>query len=161
MEIRKAEEKDIPAIVSIHKNCVLKINSKLYPPQVIKEWVGSISEESVLKQFKNTEWIVCEVESEIVGFVQYSLTDKTLFQIQVEPKFQGNSIGTALYKYVESKFINSGLEKISLNATLNAVPFYEKMGFSKLEDIKFKLGENFVDMVKMEKILHKRLFKTP
>ena len=152
LNVRKAAEKDIPAIISIHKNCVLKTNIKFYPPTVIKEWIESISKENILNQFKNTKWVVCEKDKKIAGFVQYSLQEGTLFQIQVEPKSQGTGIGSALYRYVEEDFVRSGLEKISLNATLNAVPFYEKMGFSKLKNIQFKLKKTLVEMIKMEKI---------
>ncbi|MFH1566276.1 MAG: GNAT family N-acetyltransferase [bacterium] len=149
--IRKAFRADIPKIVFIHKDCVFKINSKFYSLKVIKEWVSTINQQNVLEQFKSTGWVVCEVDKEIVGFAQYSIKDKTLFQIQVSPKFQRKNIGAKLYKYIEEEFLKSGLKIMFLNSTLNAVPFYDRLGFRKVRGIKFELERYSVEMVKMEK----------
>ncbi|MBU1017139.1 GNAT family N-acetyltransferase [Patescibacteria group bacterium] len=151
--IRKASIADIPKIVSIHKDCVLKINSKFYTVDVIKEWADTISFENVLGQFNNTEWIVCELDKEIVGFAQYSTKDKTLFQIQVSPKFQRKGIGNKFYRYIEKEFIKSSQKVIFLNSTLKAVVFYKGLGFRKVGGIKFVLSEQFIKMIKMEKVI--------
>ncbi|MFH1900609.1 MAG: hypothetical protein ABIJ83_05065, partial [Patescibacteria group bacterium] len=56
--IKKASGNDIKEIVNIHKKCVLKNNAKVYPSKTIKEWLKQISEENILKQFKNTLWFI-------------------------------------------------------------------------------------------------------
>jgi len=149
--IRKAFRADIPKIVFIHKDCVFKINSKFYSLKVIKEWVSTINQQNVLRQFKSTEWVVCEANSAVIGFAQYSVKDKIIFQIQVEPEFQNKGVGATLYKFIENEFVGFKVDKLVLNSTLNAVSFYQKLGFREVKNIQFRLGKHSVKMVRMEK----------
>jgi len=50
---------------------------------------------------------------------------------------------------MEKDFRDNGAEKICLNSTLNAVEFYQKLGFKMLEET--RIGS--IKMVKMEKFL--------
>ncbi len=147
--IQSATEQDIPTIVEIHKKCIKGTNSKVYSNSVIDSWLDLINEESVLAQFENTTWIVIKEDNNTIGFAQYDLEDMDLYQIQVDPDYQRREYGRELYKYIEDDFIKSDKDKISLNATLNAVPFYRNLGFRRVENITY----DGIDMVSMEKQL--------
>lgn len=153
IEIRTANEKDIPEIVVIHKECILKTNSTAYSKEIVEEWVRQISEEKVLNQFYSTTWLVLLVDNMVVGFCQYDLKDGELLQIQVFPKYQDSGCGSDLYSAVEADFNKNKLKKIILFATLNAVGFYESLGFRKIKPFKFKLDKCFIKMFKMSKEL--------
>jgi len=150
ISIKPAIIKDIPVIVSIHKDCVAEINSKFYPDQVIKEWLGQISKSNVLKQFKDSSWIVARLENQIVGFAQYSIKTGEIFQINTNSKFLRQGIGEELYQFILKDFQKHHSKKISLNSTLNAVPFYGKLGFKSLGKIRYKLNKQVMEMEKME-----------
>ncbi|TRZ77227.1 GNAT family N-acetyltransferase [bacterium] len=151
--VRKATLEDASEIVEIHRNCVLETNSQFYPNDVIQEWIKTITVENIEKQFKNSQWAVIDIENKIIGFCQFSFDEKSLYQINISPTYQNMNYGKLLYNFVEKQFLENSINKISLNSTLNAREFYQKLKFKELEQIKFKLDKTFVEMIKMEKVL--------
>ena len=147
--IRKAKLEDVKSIAELHKKVVNEVNSKFYSAETIKEWIRDILKENVVNQLQNSNWIVAEIDGKIVGFGQYSVTDGEIYQINVSPDYLKQNIGKGLYDYMEKDFRDNGAEKICLNSTLNAVEFYQKLGFKMLEET--RIGS--IKMVKMEKFL--------
>lgn len=148
IKIRKAALGDAKTIAELHKKIVSKINARYYSAEAIKEWLKDISEENVRYQLQNSDWIVAEAGDKLVGFGQYSLSGE-IYQINVDPDCLKQNIGKELYEYMENDFRSKRTDKISLNSTLNAVEFYQKLGFRILE--KTYIGS--IKMVKMEKSL--------
>lgn len=149
MVIKPLQTADIPKIVKIHKRCIKITNAKTYNPEIIEAWLSQINEDNVIIQLNSTSWIAITTNEGLVGFAQYCIEDAELYQIQIDPKYQGQGFGKKLYKYIEQEFINAKTNKIALNATLNAVPFYTSLGFANTGNICF----DGIDMVKMEKTL--------
>lgn len=140
-------------LIEIHKKCISKTNSQFYEQEQINEWLSTIKLENIKDQLNNTTWIVIKNNNEILGFAQYSLEDKELCQLQIDPDEQGKGYGRELYNYIENDFRINKIKQISLFATLNAVKFYEKLGFSVTKEIKFKLLKTKIKMIKMSKEL--------
>jgi len=153
ISIRKAVSENASEIVAIHRKCVLEINSKFYPNDVIQEWIKPITIQNTKEQFKNSQWTAISIENKIIGFCQFSFNEKSLYQINISPEYQNMNYGRLLYDFVEKQFLKNNISKIYLNSTLNAVDFYKKLGFKELEQIKFKLDKTSVEMIKMEKDL--------
>lgn len=151
--IKRATLRNLSEIVAIHKSCVLETNAKFYSKNIINEWLDQISEKSVREQFKNSSWYILKINSKIIGFTQFSIKDKILYQINISPKHQRKNYGWYLYEFVEKKFKNNKINKISLNSTLNAFKFYKSLGFKSLNKTRFKLKKEYVQMIKMEKII--------
>lgn len=154
IEINKASKEDIPEIIKVHQACVLKTNAKVYRKEVISEWLNQISVENVTSQFANTDWYIIKSGEKVIGFAQISLSEKELYQINILPKFQNRGFGKHFYyNFVEELFKSHGISQIGLNATLNAVKFYESLGFKKVKNISFKLDKESVEMAEMIKNL--------
>lgn len=153
VEIIKALQENIPEIVKIHKACVLETNASVYPKGVIAEWLKQISIENVTEQFENTDWYVIKSSDQVAGFAQISLPEKELYQINIFPQFQNQGFGKQLYSFVEEVYESQKISQIGLNSTLNAVNFYERLGFKKVKNISFKLDNESVEMVEMAKTI--------
>ena len=130
--IKKAGLDDAKAIAELHKKVVSEVNSKYYPVEAIEEWIKDISEKNVRYQLQNSDWIVADANDKLVGFGQYSVADGEIYQINVSPDFLNQNIGKELYNYMENDFMSRGIKRISLNSTLNAVGFYQKLKFKKV-----------------------------
>ena len=154
IEIRKAISRDIPAIVQIHKSCVRIMNATAYPASVISVWLKQIKANSVRKQFHNSKWIVLTRTTRVIGFAQYSIGDKKLYQINISPRYANKGLGKLIYVFIEREFMKRKAKIIELDATLNAVPFYKALGFRKVKTISFKLGSSKIRMIQMKKQLH-------
>jgi ribosomal protein S18 acetylase RimI-like enzyme len=148
-KISLATKQDISRIVKIHKKCISETNAKFYDKKTIKNWLNLVNKENVLYQFEDSIWIIIKEDNYTVGFAQYDLKDNELYQIQIDPNYQGRGYGKELYDYIENDFRKNNKVKISLNATLNAVSFYKKLGFKEIKNISC----SGIDMITMEKIL--------
>lgn len=150
----KTSEDILSRLVEIHKECISKCNSVCYTSEQIEEWLSIINIGNIKDQLKNTSWAIIKEGADIIGFGQYSIKDKELYQIQIDPQKQGKGYGKELYKYIEDDFKNNNVSSVSLFSTLNAVPFYERLGFKFVRNIKFKLIKTELDMVEMIKTLN-------
>lgn len=154
MIIEKLNLKDIPTVVNLHRRCVSKSNSASYPKDVIEAWLEDISEDNVKNLLDDTNWVVVKEKESIVGFCQYDIGEELLYQIQIDPDYQNRGYGKALYGFVENAFKKQGKSEVLVNSTLDAEPFYEKLGFKKIRNTKFLLKKGIgVDMVSMKKEL--------
>jgi ribosomal protein S18 acetylase RimI-like enzyme len=151
MQITKLQKNQLDTVVNIHKTCVSETNSKVYPKPVIQEWLNQINANNIVEQLSNSEWIVAKTNDTLLGFAQYSVEDGYLYQINVLPDFQGQQLGKRLFEYIEKEFKDKGVDEIKLNSTLNAVPFYKKLGFTELEPISFLLDKERLEMISMNK----------
>ena len=140
-------------LIEIHKKCISKTNSQFYEQEQINEWLSTIKIENIQDQLESTTWVVIKNNNKILGFGQYCLEDKEIYQIQIDPDEQGKGYGRELYNYIENDFRINKIKQISLLATLNAVQFYENLGFHIIKEIKFPLVKTKIKMIKMSKEL--------
>ncbi|NUJ97374.1 GNAT family N-acetyltransferase [Candidatus Gracilibacteria bacterium] len=94
------------------------------------------------KSYSKT-FVVIEKESgDIVGSVRGLLDYKFLRggsiggrieEVSVNPKYQGNGLGSLLMQYVLEYLNGEGCYKIELACDQKLAPFYEKFGFQGLE----------------------------
>jgi GNAT superfamily N-acetyltransferase len=72
----------------------------------------------------------------------------------VHPGYARRGIGQMLINACEQAAVENGFGKMEMGATLSGVPFYAKMGYAELEDIKLLLPDGEVmGIVKMGKTL--------
>ena len=140
-------------IVSIHKECIATVNSKYYNKKQIEEWLSVTIVKNIQDQLLNTNWIVMEKDNQVVGFAQYSLEDKGLYQIQVLPSEHGKGYGKSMYEYLEKDFRKKNIKEISLYSTLNAIPFYKSLGFESVGKKDLLLITTSIQMEIMKKDL--------
>ncbi len=108
MKIRKANNRDIPALISIVKG----VSS-------IEDYPGEYNATLFRKMIKDKETIllVAEINNEIAGFKEFKI-DKGAKRvwgesIAVSKKFQGKGIGLALLGAMEDYAINKRMKRIS------------------------------------------------
>lgn len=147
----KTNQETLLEILNVHKSCILKTNSKIYPPEIIKEWLSTLSLKNIKEQLKNSSWIVIEEKNEVLAFAQYSLKEKVIYQIQVKPEKQKEGFGKKLFEDIKKDFKKNNIKSTTLFATLDAVDFYEKLGFKKTKNIQFPLKKQSLEMVEMSK----------
>ena len=151
MIIRKASVKDVSEIVKLHKETVLKENSRFYSSSQIKSWVENITHKNVEKDMEKDFFLVAEEDNQILGFSHFD-KEGVIFEIYVRNDLLGQGIGSKLLGESEKILYQLGVKKIKLNSTLNAFKFYKKHGFRLIKEILF--GEKKIKMILMEKNLN-------
>jgi len=149
----KTELKIFQKIVDIHRLCISQSNAPFYPPEVIEEWLKEVNVEDTIGQLQYTKWIALEKDNNIVGFAQYSLPDRELYQIQIDPNIQRMGYGKELYEYIEEDFKKNNIKEMELYSVLNAIEFYKSLGFKKKRKIFFPLKRTKTELEVMTKKL--------
>lgn len=80
-------------------------------------------------------FVICEREDKIAGFLLFSSEESfvTVELIAVDEAYQGQGVGKALIKAMESFVLDKDINKIKVGTQMNNIPavqFYSKMGFT-------------------------------
>ena len=102
---------------------------------VIDKWY---SLDDLREQTSHPIFYVAEEEDEVVGFVHASVSEgkATLHRIYLDPKYQGQGIGSRLYITAENDIKDAEAVKIELEVLANNQKgnnFYQKQGFEEQE----------------------------
>ncbi len=96
-----------------------------------------IHEDNISREHLDTH-IGAFIEERLAGVLVLTPLNESevkMRQVAVEQELQGKGIGKLLVDYSEKQARLMGFRKIVMNARLEAVPFYEKLGYSKAGDL--------------------------
>lgn len=79
--------------------------------------------------------IVAETDNTIVGWGSVHLEEKVLAATFVDPDHAGQGIGRSIVERLETIARREGVERLVVPASLNAVGFYEAMGYERRDEI--------------------------
>lgn len=132
MIIRRAMAADAPGIHTVHHAAIRGICASVYSPDQIDAWTSVISTDSYVSGMELFDFLVAEHEGSILGFSVVNVPGAELNTLYVAPSAGGQGVGSALLKEAEDLAFAAGVQRITLKATLNAVTFYERAGYSQL-----------------------------
>ena len=75
--------------------------------------------------------LVAKYNNRIIGFIQINFHNKigNVSHLYILPGYERNSIGTQLFCLVKERAVQLNIHKLHIESTLNAVSYYEKIGF--------------------------------
>lgn len=126
--IRKIMPDDILEISNLIIRNLKEINSKDYDSETIKSLIEDYNLEGIKKRIKEGKMIVIKKNNLIVGTGRFF--NGKIFDVFVLPEFHRKGVGKMIMKELESNAKKVGSKKISLPASLTAINFYEKLGYS-------------------------------
>ncbi len=149
MDIRKAEEKDIPQIMELLGQ-VLQIHADIRPdifiPGTTKYTICELTE--LLKSEEKPIYVAVNEEDVCLGYAFCQLKEqpfsnnmvqfKSFFvdDLCVDKRARGQHIGESLFEYVKQEAKKLGCYEVTLNVwtgNTSAEKFYEKMGMETKE----------------------------
>ena len=132
--IRPALRTDASGILSAHRAAVLVSAQNAYDQAVLDEWAATESPERLA--FVRTEIassniivLVAEVGGRVVGFAMAVPEASELRAVYVHADFGGQGIGARLLDALEGLAAERGALELAMDASLNAVAFYQRMGY--------------------------------
>jgi ribosomal protein S18 acetylase RimI-like enzyme len=152
MEIVPATINDIEAIRAIAKNTWPHAYGKILSAEQLDYMLEKMySNESLALQFSTGNvFILAKINQDIVGFASWSPADQQkgiyhLQKIYVLPSEQGKKTGSKLLDYILEDILNKSGKYLRLNVNRNNVAryFYEKLGFSIIEEVDIPIGNNY------------------
>lgn len=74
-------------------------------------------------------WIARDSRGEAIATARLT-ADNHVGRMAVVPDYRGKGVGAALLEAIKQHALETGIEELALNAQLQAIPFYEKLGFT-------------------------------
>jgi len=127
-DIRPAILEDADAIHALHTASVRALCRNVYSPEVIAGWLRNRTPGGY-KGIERGEMYVAERSGCIVGFSH--VVPGEIVAIFVHPDHARQGVGSALVSHGLAKAKENHNGPIRVESTLNAQPFYERMGFKK------------------------------
>jgi GNAT superfamily N-acetyltransferase len=152
--IRKATPEDVHEVHEVHTIAIRTGAADLYDPKVVDVWVDAFNPENFPKNVERMEFHVAELlDGRIAAFVAFDLETTEVDSVYVAPWGQGMGLGSLLMGLAEDTARQAGLRTMWLDASLNAVSFYAKLGWKEIErHARVRMGVE-IPVVRMEKFL--------
>jgi putative acetyltransferase len=150
--VRRAALEDAAALCALHKASVRGLCAGAYSAQQIEAWVGHRVPEGFRWAMTDggETMFVAERGGCLAGFA--STKGDTLMGLYVDPD-RGRGAGRLLLRTVEDHARCHGVAVLSLQATLTAVPFYRRLGYSADRPTVVLRGGVKLPVVEMSKML--------
>ncbi len=153
MKIRRFKEKDAEKVSELIINTLWKTNAKDYSEDYLKSYENKLQPENIHKRASWTHFYVAENKNDIIGcgaIAPYwdKIDESSLFTIFVSPEYQGKGIGRKIIETLEKDEYFLRARRIEVPASITAVSFYKKMGYSYKNGIDKADDEGIVRMEK-------------
>jgi putative acetyltransferase len=165
MKIRRATRSDARGILEVHRRAVHELAAEEYEKESLEAWSPPVDadrvEGFVEASFEGDEeaelFVAIEGESDddrVLGFSAVVPSEEELRAVYVRPEAARRGLGTALLRQAEWAAAQNGAERLELDASRNAVPFYEEQGYDRVECVSHEVGDGVeIECVRMEREL--------
>jgi len=156
MEIRSATKNDIESFKAVVKLSIMESCKEYYSHAEIKALLKQYPERSLYEKWLYERVLIVAVDDgDVVGFAQYNPNMSYIEAVHVLPKYFGEGVGRELVGAIERIASEMGAKVITLESSLNAVCFYDKCGYIKKGNSKFKCNSGIeLKVVEYEKQIY-------
>ena len=152
--IRCACAEDREALVAVQRAAVEQLCAEHYTPAQIRHWATPRGLPPFDEVIHRTLVLVAETGDRIDGFCQLDPLTGIVQALIVHPDRVRKGLGTRLLRMVEAAAREHGHRTMSLDSTLNAIGFYERLGYTRGADAVTELADGTrIESVKMTKPL--------
>jgi GNAT superfamily N-acetyltransferase len=124
---------DLHSISAMHRESILGLCAAHYSALELSQWTDSLRPEKYVALFAGREFFVAEEDGEILGFGVLDPKESLINATYVSPKTVRRGIGRGLVETMENAARQAGVSQLHLSSTLNAVAFYERLGFVQVK----------------------------
>jgi putative acetyltransferase len=139
-QLRPGRPDDALAILEAQRSAIRQTAASVYSPAIIDEWAPVVIVRERVEAFqrwieRGEELIVVAMEpaGQVIGFGSIVPAISELRAVYVDAGHGSQGVGRALLARLEELARAAGLAELRMDASINAVPFYEANGFISLE----------------------------
>ena len=130
MIIRKFKEDDAEEVSELIRSTFMKCTSKDFTKKGIESFLKHETPEKLKKRAEKRIILVAAVGKKIAGVIE-AKNENRISRFFVDASFQKRGVGTKLYQKIERICRQRKSKVIKIYSSLDAVKFYEKMGYNK------------------------------
>ncbi|HEY9405552.1 MAG TPA: GNAT family N-acetyltransferase [Pyrinomonadaceae bacterium] len=138
--VRRAVEEDCGGIWRVHTRAIREIASSHYTPAETESWASPRAPEHYVEAIRNKEFYVAEEDGAITGFGALDHKQNEIEAVYVSPEVMRRGVGSAILRRLEERALELGVNSLKLDASLNAVAFYQSAGYEAQKEMKHRLA---------------------
>jgi 8-oxo-dGTP pyrophosphatase MutT (NUDIX family)/GNAT superfamily N-acetyltransferase len=152
--IRFATPDDAEELARIRNAAIRSLASAAYSEEQIEYWLQSLAAPGFSVGSPGKVTLLEEIDGRAAGFGQLDTETGQVERVYVAPEFARRGVASRLLERIEQAARQSGLARVYVDATLNAVPFYENAGYSTLQPSDHSLpgGVSFTCMTMVKQL---------
>lgn len=136
MRLRRAAPADRAPIWAVRTRAIRHGAASHYDADAIAAWTGRLTPAKCGERLLTRAMFVAEDDDgRIAGYAQLDPADGVVEAVYVDPDFARQGIGRALLAALEDEARRLGIDRLVLESSLNAVPFYAAQGYGKDADL--------------------------
>lgn len=138
MIIRRTKQGDAEALWTVQTQAIRKMGTSHYSPEQIEAWAGGLTPEECHNRAieghsqsieHGTVFVAEDIDGTVVGFASLHAQSGEVSAVYVLPAYVRRGIGRQLFEALEEEARRLGVVALHVKASLNAVAFYERVGF--------------------------------
>ena len=129
LEFRRADPDDLDVVHRLQVDAIRHGAAAHYDDDALEAWIGAFNREAFAENVERREVWIAEEAGRTLGYASLDPATFEVDSIYVAPEAAGRGVGSALMEHILDVAREHRLENVWLDASLNAVPFYERMGF--------------------------------
>jgi len=136
IEYERAKLSDYEEIYAVMQTSARELSRQAYSDQLkgtFDKFYLDITPKYIRQTLENQHsyTLVAKNKNKIVGFIQLKFHNKigNVSHLYILPGYEGNAIGTHLFGLVKERALQLNISKLYIESTLNALGYYEKLGF--------------------------------
>ncbi len=134
-DFRRATAQDLDAVHRLQVDAIRHGTGGEYDSAAVEAWAGAFNREGFAEKVERHEVWIAEVRSRMVGYVSFDPATFEIDSVYVAPEAAGAGIGRAMMEHILNVAREHRIENVWLDASRNAVPFYERLGFVTMEEV--------------------------
>ena len=134
MRIRPATPADLDAVAALHRRSILTLCGGHYTPAQLTEWTAVLLPAAYVMLRETRTMLVADDGGALLGFGVVDPAESIINATYVSPEAPRRGVGRRLMAAMEDAARDRGCTRLRLNATRNAVPFYEALGYAREGD---------------------------
>ena len=140
MKIRPIIEKDIPIVVDLMLQNYDKVMPNYHSPGILEKSRLKVTYDQIRAQMKWKQIFVVESEGEVIAtaalanFGTPEIPKHSVSNVFVKIDHQNQGIGKLLMEHLFHSARNNDVKLLHVPSSLNAISFYQNVGFIKNED---------------------------
>lgn len=137
VSVRTATAADAEAVLDVKRAAINELAARAYTPVELEAWApdaGAIEEYRSAMSAEQFQILVAEDDGLIAGYGVLNTAESRVDALFVRPFWTRSGIATRLLRQLEMSAAFDGCETLSVVSSLNAVPFYESLGYQRVEN---------------------------
>jgi putative acetyltransferase len=129
LDLRPAVAEDVDVVERIQVDAIRHGTGDHYEADAVEAWAGAFNRDGFAEKVHRDEVWIVEDGGRVVGYVSLAPSTFEIDSVYVAPEAAGRGVGRVLMEHILDVAREHRLETVWLDASSNAIPFYQRMGF--------------------------------